>query len=133
MTTTSSIRTIQSRLSNSTNSQTMANNAYELKSSRVCVKKPLNGSRFFSNRSTAANGLTNQFKKRTLQLNNFFLSKSKSNEHNNGQTLSKQPVQLVISTSAPLIFHSMPLSSIDDTNDSVTYINGEQQVRCCVH
>ncbi len=115
MTTQSSIHNIKSRLSTSNSVNNMSTNGNDLKSSRICIKRPLSTTNFLQNNSTT-NGFTNHLKKRTLQLNNFFHSKTKSNQSNDR------------STSPPLIFHAIAPASTEESNHLPNQTNGEQQV-----
>src|SRR2546430_1217752 len=88
MTTKSSIRNIKSSLPTSVSVNNISTNGNDIKSSRISIKRPLSTTNFLQNNS-ATNGLSNQLKKRTLQLNNFFHSKSKSNQSNEHSTSPK--------------------------------------------
>lgn len=115
MTTKSSIRSIKSNLPTSNSVNNMSTNGNDYKSSRICIKRPLSTANFLQNNSTT-NGLNNHLKKRTLQFNNFFNSKIKSNQSNEH------------SPSPPLVFHAIAPISSEETNHSSKQTNGYHKV-----
>jgi hypothetical protein len=125
MTTKSSVYNIKSRLPTSNNINNMTTNGNDMRTSRIAVKRPLSTTHFYPNNSTT-NGFSTHLKKRTLQLNNFFHSKLKSN-HLNEQTNGHQSNEH--SPSPPLVFHAIAPTSSGETNKSSKQINNEQKVR----
>lgn len=124
MTTKSSIRNVKTNLTISSSVNNMSTHTNDIKSSRISIKRPINTSQFLSTNSTS-NGLSTQFKKRTLQLNNFFNAKIKpicSNEQTNGHQ-SYEP-----STSPPLIFHAIAPVSPDDLLNSPSQTQPDTKV-----
>ncbi|CAF2753756.1 unnamed protein product [Rotaria sp. Silwood2] len=123
MTTKSSIQSIKSRFSSSNSVHSMATNDNDKKQSRIHVKKPFSTTNFLQNNSTT-NGFTNHLKKRTLQLNNFFHSKLKTNCSNelNGNHQSEGR-----STSPPLVFHAIAPALPGEINKSSKYVHNEQK------
>lgn len=61
MTTKSSVRNVKSRLPTSNTTNNMTTNGNDIKSSRICIKKPLTTSNFLQNNS-ATNGFSTQLK-----------------------------------------------------------------------
>lgn len=97
--------------------QGMATNDTDTKPSRIHVKKPLSTANFLQNNSST-NGFSNQIKKRTLQLNNFFHSKRKS----------PNTIQQSEDRSPPLVFHAIapvPSQEVKELSEDVKY---EQKV-----
>ena len=124
MTTKSSIRNIKTTLTTSNSVNNMSTNGNDIKSSRICVKRPLSTATFLPNGSTT-NGISNQLKKRTLQINNFFHSKIKptrSVEQTNGHQSHD------CSTSPPLTFHAIAPASPDEDNNYSKPIDADQKV-----
>jgi hypothetical protein len=124
MSTKSSLRTIKSRLSKNNSVNSPSTNDNDVKPSRISVKRSLSTATFFQNNSTT-NGFSNRLKKRTLQLNNFFNSKIKSN-HSNEQTNVCQSTERP--ASPPIIFHAIAPSSPEDINNLSNQANIEQEV-----
>ncbi len=115
MTTKSSIRNTKSNLSSSNSVNNMSTNGNnDIKSSRICIKRPLSTTNFLQNNS-ATNGISNHLKKRTLQINKFFNSKVKSNQSNDH------------SPSSPSIFHAIAPAPSEETDNISKQTNGEQQ------
>ncbi|CAF4558912.1 unnamed protein product [Rotaria sp. Silwood1] len=123
MTTKSSIQNIKSRFSSSNSAHSMATNDNDKKQSRIHVKKPFSTTNFLQNNSTT-NGFTNHFKKRTLQLNNFFHSKLRTN-CSNEPTHNHQSDER--STSPPHVFHAIAPASSEEINKSSQYAHNEQK------
>lgn len=120
MATKSSIRNIH----NSHSVNNMSTNGNEMKSSRICVKRPLSTTSFLPNNS-ATNGFSNHLKKRTLQINHFFNTKIKpfrSNEQTNNNRSHEH------STSPPLVFHAIAPASPDDIISSTKQTDTEKKV-----
>jgi hypothetical protein len=118
MTTKSPIRNIKSTLLTNNSLNNMSTNGNEIKPSRISIKRPISTSNFLQNNSTTS-GLSNQLKKRTLQLNNFFNSKKKSNLSNEQSTSSSPP---------SLIFYAIAPASSEEINNSSPQINGDSKV-----
>ncbi|CAF0844872.1 unnamed protein product [Rotaria sp. Silwood1] len=129
MTTKSSIQNIKSRFSSSNSAHSMATNDNDKKQSRIHVKKPFSTTNFLQNNSTT-NGFTNHFKKRTLQLNNFFHSKLRTN-CSNEPTHNHQSDER--STSPPHVFHAIAPASSEEINKSSQYAYNEQKVVFSFH
>ena len=114
MTTTAAFRTIKSRLNGNSNGnggiQTMTNNGFELKPSRICVKKP-----------STNHGFTNPFKKSALHLNHFFTSKTKASDQTNGNGWHQQAVEYSSPPlSPPLIFYpTAPTPTAEESKEFV--------------
>jgi hypothetical protein len=119
MATKSSVYNIKPRFSTSSSVNNMTTNGNDMKTSRISVKRPLSTTNFYQNNSPT-NGFSNNLKKRTLQINNFFHSKLKSN-NSNEQVNSRSP-------SPPLIFHVIAPVSSDEINKSSKQIINEQKV-----
>jgi hypothetical protein len=126
MTTTSSVRNIKPRLATNNSGNSMTTNGNEIKPSRIFVKKPLSTTNFLQNNSTT-NGFSNHLKKRTLQLNNFFYSKTKSNQ-TNGHQSDIHSTHTNGSTSPPAVFHAIAPASSEQINDLSKQISTEQKV-----
>lgn len=123
MTTKSPIRNNQTKLTNSHSVNNMSTNGNEIKSSRICVKRPLSTANFLPNNSTT-NGFSNHLKKRTLQINHFFNSKIKPfrpNEQTNGHRSHDHSI------SPPLIFHAIAPASPDDIDTSSKQTDAERK------
>jgi len=125
MTTKSSVRSIKSRLPSSNSVNNMTTNGNDMKSSRICIKKPLTTTNYLQNNSTT-NGFSNHLKRRTLQFNNFIHSKIKSN-HSNESTNGHQSNEH--STSPSLIFHAIAPASQEEINNLPKQVNGQQKVQ----
>ena len=119
MTTKSSVYNIKPRFSTSNSVNNMTTNGNDMKTSRISVKRPLSTTNFYQNNSPT-NGFSNNLKKRTFQINNFYHSKLKSN-HSNEQVNGHSP-------SPPLIFHAIAPVSTDENNKSSKQIINEQKV-----
>ncbi len=94
----------------------MSTHGNDMKTSRICIKRPLSTANFLQSNSTT-NGFSNQLKKRTLQINHFFNSKIKSNHSNEHSTLTP-----------PLIFHAIAPDSPDEINHLAKQTNGTEKV-----
>ncbi|CAM4966685.1 unnamed protein product, partial [Rotaria socialis] len=103
----------------------MATNGSDTKQSRIHVKKPFGTTNFLQS-SSSTNGFSNHIKKRTLQWNNFFHSKKKSN-HSTGSNNSLQSDEN--STGEPLVFHAIAPASPEEIKQSSNHVNHEKQLK----
>ncbi|CAF2073435.1 unnamed protein product [Rotaria magnacalcarata] len=125
MSTKSPIQSIKSRFSGSNSVRNMATNDSDTKQSRIHVKKPFGTTNFLQN-SSSTNGFSNHIKKRTLQWNNFFHSKKKSN-HSTGSNNSLQSDEN--STAEPLVFHAIAPASPEEIKQSSGNVNHEKKFK----
>ena len=130
MTTTSPIRTIKTRLVGTNNIQTFTNGTYELKPSRISVKKPLNGTHFLPSTSSS-HDFGYPLKKRNLPLNPFYAAKSKLHQSANDHRESTKHNEIhdeFSPTTPSFVFEPVSPSSTDETNPLPIHHKTEDQV-----
>lgn len=125
MTTTSPIPTIKPRITGSTSIQTLGSVGYDLKSSRIYVKKHPNGNHFTQTVSNT-NGFGHPYKKRATPLNHFFISRQDAKEDISPKDINRFESH-ALQSPLPAFLPASPISN-EETNSLSVNGNSENEV-----